>query len=209
MPPNDPSLAQPVLDKAAKYKYDHILDNILELETGRDTPEEKRIKAIGDNGKAVGPYQQHAVFVAEVNRLNKLRGIDSNYTWEDSKDMVKSRQIAKDWIDIVVPKLKERLGKEPSDYQIAQAYNLGTIKLDIAGIPNKTDKDLIINEGNSRYGSRYNEVATRKAKEETAKRMEEAKKLSAPMATPSLKPKTLAPPAPEPGFFDSLNPFSP
>ena len=67
---------------------------------------------VGDNGKAIGPYQLHKIYVDDVNRIYKTR-----YTYEDRKDEAKSRQMVTLYL--------AHYGKGLSQVQMSRIHNGG------------------------------------------------------------------------------------
>jgi hypothetical protein len=63
--------------------FDDLLDAIEWVESKGDAD------AVGDNGRAVGAYQLHKIYVDEVNRLLG----NETYSYEDRWDKAKSRQM--------------------------------------------------------------------------------------------------------------------
>ena len=77
--------------------------------------------AVGDNGKAVGAYQQHAVFVCDVNRILK----EDLYTLEDRKSAFLARRMAKIYLTYYGNRYERITGKRASNEVLARIYNGG------------------------------------------------------------------------------------
>lgn len=95
------------------YGYD-VYDAIKEVESGGDC------KAIGDNGKAVGAYQLHEIYVKDANRISGKR-----YTLEDRYDEKKSLEMVKIVTTYYGNYYKKKTGKEVTPEIIARIHNGG------------------------------------------------------------------------------------
>lgn len=72
------------LEAGSTYTFDDLLDAIEWVESKGDP------NAIGDNGKAVGAYQIHKIYIDDVNRIYNTR-----YTYDNRLDRVKSRRMVR------------------------------------------------------------------------------------------------------------------
>ena len=97
------------------YAYD-VYDAIKEVESGGDC------KAIGDNGKAVGAYQIHEIYVKDANRIS-----GKSYTLEDRYDEKKSLEMVKIVTTYYGNYYKKKTGKEVTPEIIARIHNGGTL----------------------------------------------------------------------------------
>lgn len=97
------------------YAYD-VYDAIKEVESRGDC------KAIGDNGKAVGVYQIHEIYVKDANRIS-----GKSYTLEDRYDEKKSLEIVKIVTTYYGNYYKKKTGKEVTPEIIARIHNGGAL----------------------------------------------------------------------------------
>lgn len=75
-------------------------------------------RQIGDEGKAVGPFQQHKIFVDDVNRISS-----KTFTYDDRNRFDQSRQMVEIYLSHYCT--KERLGHEPGIRDYLRIYNGG------------------------------------------------------------------------------------
>ncbi len=68
--------------------FEQLLDAIEQVESGGDS------SAVGDNGKAVGAYQIHKIYVDDVNRIYGTR-----FTYEDRWDKFESRELVRMYVN--------------------------------------------------------------------------------------------------------------
>ena len=99
----------------AIYAYD-VYDAIKEVESGGDC------KAIGDNGKSVGAYQIHEIYVKDANRIS-----GKSYTLEDRYDEKKSLEMVKIVTTYYGNYYKKKTGKEVTPEIIARIHNGGAL----------------------------------------------------------------------------------
>ena len=97
------------------YAYD-VYDAIKEVESRGDC------KSIGDNGKAVGAYQIHEIYVKDANRIS-----GKSYTLEDRYDEKKSLEIVKIVTTYYGIYYKKKTGKEVTPEIIARIHNGGAL----------------------------------------------------------------------------------
>lgn len=97
------------------YAYD-VYDAIKEVESGGD------YKAIGDNGKAVGAYQIHEIYVKDANRIS-----GKSYTLEERYDEKKSLEMVKIVTTYYGNYYKKKTGKEVTPEIIARIHNGGAL----------------------------------------------------------------------------------
>lgn len=100
------------------YAYD-VYDAIKEVESRGDC------KAIGDNGKAVGAYQIHEIYVKDANRIS-----GKSYTLEDRYDEKKSLEMVKIVTTYYGNYYKKKTGKEVTPEIIARIHNGGALGWD-------------------------------------------------------------------------------
>lgn len=75
-------------------------------------------RQIGDEGKAVGPFQQHKQFVDDVNRIS-----GKHFTYDDRNRFDQARQMAEIYLShYCTPK---RLGHRPTLQDYLRIYNGG------------------------------------------------------------------------------------
>ena len=123
------------------YAYD-VYDAIKEVESGGD------YKAIGDNGKAVGAYQIHEIYVKDANRIS-----GKSYTLEDRYDEKKSLEIVKIVTTYYGNYYKKKTGKEVTPEIIARIHNggaLGWNKSSTISYWNKVKRKLIERNTNTK-----------------------------------------------------------
>lgn len=78
----------PVSGKTAPDKQitlEMLLDAIEQVESGGDP------NALGDDGKAIGSFQIHKIYVDEVNRILKKEGYAERYSYDDRYEPFTSR----------------------------------------------------------------------------------------------------------------------
>ena len=97
------------------YAYD-VYDAIKEVESRGDC------KAIGDNGKAVGAYQIHKIYVKDANRIS-----GKSYTLEDRYDEKKSLDMVKIVTTYYGNYYTKKTGKEVTPEIIARIHNGGAL----------------------------------------------------------------------------------
>jgi hypothetical protein len=119
-----PKVAPKATPPSVKSKQN--VDNIRKLipaiakqETGGIAPN-KRDRAIGDNGRALGRYQIHAEAVKDVNRIYK-----TNYTHKDMFDPVKAEDVLVKYLTFWGKFNKKHKGIEPSLKNLAAMWNGG------------------------------------------------------------------------------------
>ena len=123
------------------YAYD-VYDAIKEVESGGDG------KAIGDNGKAVGAYQIHEIYVKDANRIS-----GKSYTLEDRYDEKKSLEMVKIVTTYYGNYYKKKTGKEVTPEIIARIHNggaLGWNKSSTISYWNKVKSKLIERNNNTK-----------------------------------------------------------
>lgn len=76
--------------------------------------------AVGDNGRAVGRYQLHKIYVDDVNRIAK-----TNYTYTDRLDAEKSLSMVKIYLDYYGKRYTRLTGKPVTDEVKARIHNGG------------------------------------------------------------------------------------
>lgn len=76
--------------------------------------------AVGDNGKALGRYQIHKIYVNDVNRIAK-----TNYTYDDRLDAEKSLAMVKIYLDYYGRRYTILTGKPVTDEVMARSHNGG------------------------------------------------------------------------------------
>ncbi len=94
-------------------------------ETGLDATDQQRINAVGDKGRAVGPYQIWPIYLEQANKL-----IDKNakpFTLDDRKDIKRSEEM----IGVVLPWLSQQFEKKykrkPTMTELAKLHNAGSM----------------------------------------------------------------------------------
>jgi hypothetical protein len=76
--------------------------------------------AVGDNGKALGRYQLHKIYVDDVNRIAK-----TNYTYNDRLDTKKSLSMVKIYLNYYGKRYTKITGKPATDEIKARIHNGG------------------------------------------------------------------------------------
>ena len=90
----------------------HLILLIIQIESNGD------VFAVGDDGKAHGALQLHAIYVEDVNRI-----AGTTYTHDDAFDISKSIDMFLIYTDHYAT--KERIGRKPSYEDIARIHNGG------------------------------------------------------------------------------------
>lgn len=101
-----------------------LLAALITVESGGDT------KAVGDNGRAVGCLQIHAIYVDDCNEINGRKkqagkGKPYSYTLQDRKFESTSRGMAIAYLRHYGARYKKKTGKEPSYEALARIHNGG------------------------------------------------------------------------------------
>ena len=81
--------------------------------------------AIGDNGKAVGAYQLHKVYVDDVNNILKNKGSKIRFTYADRYNMHKSRVMTCIYLNHYGKLHERKTGKKASLEVLARIHNGG------------------------------------------------------------------------------------
>jgi hypothetical protein len=76
--------------------------------------------AVGDNGKALGRYQLHKIYVDDVNRIAK-----TSYTYNDRLDAKKSLSMVKIYLNYYGKRYTKITGKPATDEIKARIHNGG------------------------------------------------------------------------------------
>ena len=76
--------------------------------------------SVGDNGKALGRYQLHKIYVDDVNRI-----ANTNYTYNDRMDAEKSLAMVKIYLDYYGKRYTRLTGKTATDEVKARIHNGG------------------------------------------------------------------------------------
>lgn len=105
-----------------EYGLEELLDAIEQIESGGNP------NAVGDNGKAVGSFQIHKIYVDDVNRIAKLNHIDKysapiHYKYYHRESPISSRFMVKRYLEYYAT--KKRIGKEPTLEDMARIHNGG------------------------------------------------------------------------------------
>lgn len=190
--PPKPALATPVQPEkpVSPWMNKEFLRKIRAHETGVfDGNEVLQLRASGDKGEALGPFQQHEINVQDANRtLEKQRRIvaqtwakknglslDSReykdylnklppakvYTSKDRSDPTKSLEIYNVNMSALVPVLEAAKGGPLTEVELARAHNAGTVKR---------------YQSNQNYGTRYTTSMARLSEADKKKAEEEKKK---------------------------------
>ena len=110
------------MDASVKYTFDNLLNAIEFVESGGDA------NAVGDNGKAVGAYQIHKIYVDDVNRILQedhlykheiSPEISPVFTYGDRLDKAKSRQMTRIYL--------RHYGKSSYHYGNGDMYYYGVV----------------------------------------------------------------------------------
>lgn len=97
---------------AHAYDLERLLPALIAVESsGRDD-------AVGDNGKAYGPLQIHAILVADVNRIH-----GTSYRHRDAFDRDTAIEIARLYLSHYCT--AQRLGRTPTNEDAARMWNGG------------------------------------------------------------------------------------
>jgi len=102
--------------------FNDLLDAIEWVESKGDA------NAVGDNGKAVGAFQIHKIYIDDLNRIYKSRHTDKFSTpirWSDfhRKSKVCSRLMVRDYLRHYAT--AKRIGREPTLEDMARIHNGG------------------------------------------------------------------------------------
>lgn len=76
--------------------------------------------AIGDNGKAVGAFQIHKIYVDDVNSFSSEK-----FTYEDRNDKEKSQKIVKLYLEHYGKNYEKKTGKKATNEVLARIHNGG------------------------------------------------------------------------------------
>ena len=76
--------------------------------------------AIGDNGKAVGAFQIHKIYVDDVNSFSSEK-----FTYEDRKNKEKSQKIVKLYLEHYGKSYEKKTGKKATNEVLARIHNGG------------------------------------------------------------------------------------
>ena len=76
--------------------------------------------AIGDNGKAVGAFQIHKIYVDDVNNFSSEK-----FTYEDRKNKEKSQKIVKLYLEHYGKSYEKKTGKKTTNEVLARIHNGG------------------------------------------------------------------------------------
>lgn len=103
-----------VCPAAASTNVDQLIERLVQVES-RGNP-----AAIGDNGKAFGILQIHAITVQEANRLSQTR-----YTHADMMNATKSREVAQIVLNHYAKHIQKTTGRPATDKELAFIWNGG------------------------------------------------------------------------------------
>ena len=81
--------------------------------------------AIGDNGKAVGAYQIHKVYVDDVNNIMERKGFKTRFTYSDRFNAHKSRIMTCVYLNHYGKVYERKTGKKASLEVLARIHNGG------------------------------------------------------------------------------------
>lgn len=83
--------------------------------------------AIGDNGRAVGAYQIHKIYVDDVNRILKKLSIWLHFSYEDRWDKAQSRRMIEYYVGYyaLIPHLNRHVWRPGDLEKIARIHNGG------------------------------------------------------------------------------------
>ena len=104
------------------YNFEDLLDAIEWVESRGDA------NAVGDNGKAIGSFQLHKIYVDDVNRISRLRHIDkysypSQWKYYHRESRPCSRTMVREYLKYYAT--KERIGRSPTLEDMARIHNGG------------------------------------------------------------------------------------
>ena len=118
-----PSLAQPSTEPV--WRRNRFMDRLRWQESGEYISDEERSQAVGDTGKAVGPYQIWPIYVDQANNLLREKKDTRRFTLADRTDRAKSEEI----IDVMMPwmieKFKTKFGRNPTETEMARLHHSG------------------------------------------------------------------------------------
>ena len=102
--------------------FEDLLDAIEWVESRGDA------NAVGDNGKAIGSFQIHKIYVDDINRINKLKHIDkysSPLQWEyyHRENRPCSRIMVREYLGYYAT--NKRIGRKPTFEDMARIHNGG------------------------------------------------------------------------------------
>ena len=82
--------------------------------------------AIGADGRSVGRYQLTAIYVADVNRILKLKGHpEQQYQLADRTDLVKSEEMIRVYLGYYAPIRERTLGRPMLPWELAMIHHMG------------------------------------------------------------------------------------
>jgi len=104
---------------APKPPFEQLLDAMEFVESGGNK------HAVGDNGKAIGSFQIHSIYVDDVNRIlqSTYQHKAYKFKYEDRHNYWYSKCMVKHYLEHYAT--KERIGREPTFEDIARIHNGG------------------------------------------------------------------------------------
>jgi hypothetical protein len=108
------------------WRQNNLLERIKWQESGSFIDDKERSIAVGDTGRAVGPYQIWPIYVEQANR-NLPKGVKP-FTLEDRLDSKKSEAIIDSFMGKAVEEFVAKYGKNPTETEIARMHHSGGIK---------------------------------------------------------------------------------
>jgi hypothetical protein len=117
--PQEPKRTEP-------WRQNNLLERIKWQESGSFIDDKERSMAVGDTGRAVGPYQIWPIYVKQAN-LNLPKGAKP-FTLEDRLDVTKSEAIIDAFMGTAVSEFREKYGRNPTETEIARLHHSGGIK---------------------------------------------------------------------------------
>lgn len=173
--------AQPKADVPIPlWKNPDWLEGLRWHESGpREMTDAEREAAVGDSGKAVGPYQIWPIYVQQANELRKQENARLRkeklpelplFNMDDRKNTKKSEEIVGTVMPWLAGRFKGKYGREPDATELAMLHNAGSL-------------GSFGTAGNLKYRGKFLESQksleqARKAREEKKKQEENAKKNS-------------------------------
>ena len=95
-----------------------VSDNLLNAIC--DAESHGNVNAVGDNGKAIGAFQIHKIYVDDVNNFSSVK-----YTYEDRKNKEKSKAIVKAYLEHYGKNYEKKTGKKATNEVLARIHNGG------------------------------------------------------------------------------------
>ena len=99
---------------ASDYKNDHIFYKALRF------VESKNLNTVGDNGKAIGVYQIHKIYIDDVNRI-----YGTKYSYDNRWDKNKSHEIVVLYLNYYRKVFERKYKRQITVIELAAIHNGG------------------------------------------------------------------------------------